>query len=268
MKIQLTLLALLMLAMQSPPGPSMLVVSSRAPQDNKELAALIADVRSKADAFVFVSGGASRMSAEHQAQLLTMFQALATIAKGGRRIAVGDGGTQAGIMQAAGDARRASGNAFPLIGVAPAGEIPPRGTTPVDPHHSHVVGVDDPAAPAKDAWGSETQTMLWLFAELSRGRPAVTVVANGGAITLAEVEGNVRAGRRMILIAGSGRVADAIVSQLAGTTPANEEVLKLQAQVKAAKVTARPELFTQVPIEAGAAGLRTAILAALDAQKK
>ena len=36
-----------------------------------------------------------------------------------------------------GGARGASSYAFPLIGVAPAREIPPRGKTPVDPNHSH-----------------------------------------------------------------------------------------------------------------------------------
>jgi SLOG in TRPM, prokaryote len=43
-----------------------------------------------------------------------------------------------------------------------------------------------------------TLAMYWLFAKLAEGRPSVTIVANGGGITLAEVESNVRAGRRMI----------------------------------------------------------------------
>jgi len=62
----------------------------------------------------------------------------------------------AASYDAAGLARKASGFAFPLIGLAPAGEIPPRGTTPVDPNHSYIVAVDNPAAAAGDAWGSET----------------------------------------------------------------------------------------------------------------
>ena len=177
-----------------------------------QLTALIAEIRKQADAFVFLSGGASQMSEDHQRQLLAMFDALMLVARSGRRIAVGDGGTQAGIMEAAGLARLASGNAFPLIGVAPAREIQPRGKTPVDPNHSHVVAVDNPSAPAQDSWGSETDTMYWLFAKLAEGRPSVTVVANGGGITLAEVDANVRAGRRTILIEGSGRAADALIS--------------------------------------------------------
>ncbi len=79
------------------------------------------------------------MREDHQHQLFAMFEAITLIAKSGGRVAIGDGGTWAGIMEAAGKARRASGNAFPLIGVAPAREIPPRGKTPVDPNHSDVV---------------------------------------------------------------------------------------------------------------------------------
>jgi hypothetical protein len=153
--------------------PRVLEVSSVAPEKNAQLSSLIAEIRSQTDAFVFLSGGASRMREDHQRQLLAMFEALALIAKGGRRIAVGDGGTQAGIMEAAGRARRASASAFPLIGVAPAREIPPRGKTPVDPNHSHVIdAVDNPSAPVKDSWGSETGTMYWLFAALAEGRPS------------------------------------------------------------------------------------------------
>ncbi len=111
-------------------APVLLQISSVAPEKNQRLAALVSDIRSQADAFVFLSGGASRMQELHQRQLVAMFQGLRLLVNGGQRIAVGDGGTQAGIMEAAGQARRDSGYAFPLIGVAPANEIPPIGKTP------------------------------------------------------------------------------------------------------------------------------------------
>jgi hypothetical protein len=243
--------------------PPVLEISSVAPEKNTQLSSLIADIRSQADVFVFLSGGASRMREDHQRQLLAMFEALALVAKAGRRIAVGDGGTQAGIMEAAGHARRASGNAFPLIGVAPAREIPPRGKTPADPNHSHVVAVDNPSAPAKDSWGSETETMYWLFAALAESRPSVTIVANGGGITLTEVEFNVRAERPMILIEGSGRAADALVSLLRKRPVSDPEIVSLGEKADKATLTRRPELFTVVSLQEGAPGLRDAILAAL-----
>ena len=94
--------------------PRVLEVSSLAPEKNAQLSSLIAEIRSEADAFVILSGGASRMREDHQRQLLAMLEALSLVAKGGHRIAVGDGGTQAGIMEAAGHARRNSGNAGQL----------------------------------------------------------------------------------------------------------------------------------------------------------
>jgi hypothetical protein len=242
--------------------PRVLEVSSVGREKNAQLSSLIAEIRNEADAFVFLSGGASRMREDHPRQLLAMFEALTLIAKSGRRIVVGDGGTRAGIMEAAGKARRASGNAFPLIGVAPAREIPPRGKTPVDPNHSYVVAVDNPSAPAQDTWGSETDMMYWLFSKLADGRPSVTIVANGGGITLEEVEANVRAGRRMILIEGSGRAADALVSLLRKVQPADAEVVSLRERVEKAALTRRPELFQIVQMSAGATGLRDAITAA------
>lgn len=248
---------------QAAVGPRVLEVSSLAPEKSTQLASLIAEIRRQADAFVFLSGGASRMREDHQRQLLAMFEGLALVAKAGRRIAVGDGGTQAGIMEAAGDARRANGNAFALIGVAPAREIPPRGKTPLDPNHSHVVAVDNPSAPATDSWGSETETMYWLFAALAEGRPSVTIVANGGGITLKEVEFNVRAGRPLILIEGSGRAADALISLLRKTQVSDPEIVSLKERAEKATLTQRPELFKVVPLQGGAASLRDAIGAAI-----
>jgi hypothetical protein len=247
-----------------PGRPVVLDVSSVRLEKNVQLSSLIDEIRSQADAFVFLSGGASRMLADQQRQLLAMFEALTLVARGGRRIAVGDGGTQAGIMEAAGHARRASGGAFPLIGVAPAREVPPRGKTPLDPNHSHVVAVDNPSAPAKDSWGSETEAMYWLFAKLAEGRPSVTIVANGGGITLAEVESNVRAGRRMILIEGSGRAADALVSLLQKTQVSDAEVASLRERAEKATLTRRPALFQIVGLQRGALGLHDAITAVID----
>lgn len=248
---------------QGGPMPRVLQVSSVAADTDAPLAALVSEIRAEADAFVFLSGGASSMQEDHRRQLLAMFQGLSQVVGSGRRIAVGDGGTRAGIMEAAGQARRQSGNAFPLVGVAPASEIPPRGTTPIDPNHSHIVAVDNPSAPAQDAWGSETDTMYWLFGKLADGRPSVTIVANGGGITLAEVDANVRAGRRMILIEGSGRAADALVSLVKGTKPADPEVTSLRARAEQAGLTRRRELFQVVALQAGAEGLRDALVSTL-----
>ncbi len=241
-------------------APARIVVTAGTHAGNAELAALVSDVRQQADAFIFLSGGASRMSADDQRRLLSMFDALAQLARSGKRFAVGDGGTQAGIMQAAGEARKAARGGFPLVGVAPAKEIPPRGGTPVDPNHSVIVAVDDPSLlPDQDGWGSETETMYALFDRLSAGRPSVTIVANGGGITLKEVAANVASGRTMLVIEGSGRVADAIVSLLNGTTPRDEEVTRLRALAEQAGLGRPRHLYRIVALASGAAGLSDAL---------
>jgi hypothetical protein len=209
-----------------------------------EIRALVQEVRSHADVFVFLAGGASKMPEEDMRRLLEVFDALAILARNGTRLAVGDGGTQAGIMEAAGLAREASGYAFSLTGVAPANEIPPRGETAVDPNHSDVVAVENRAWDASNGWwGSETATMYELFARLAEGRPSTTIVANGGAITLNEVDENIRAGRPMIVIAGSGRAADALLSLLADTNPVEGEVVELRTRAAELGLTRRPDLL-------------------------
>ena len=245
--------------------PHVIPVKKAAPERSDELMALIDTARHQTDALVVLAGGATKMSEAKQRDLLAMFDALGTLAQE-RRIAVGDGGTKAGIMEAAGLARRASGRAFPLIGVTPAREIPPAGQTAIDPNHSVVVAVDDATLPkGEPGWGSETATMYWLFGRIADGRPSVAVVANGGAITLKEIDANIEAGRPIILIEGSGRAADAVITLTRGTMPADGDVALMQNAAREQKLNRRPELFRVVAISRGAAGLLEALRAALGA---
>ena len=191
--VLLTMLMPTLAAQTTARAPRIIQASSTAPASNAQLSALVADVRKQADAFVFLSGGASKMREDHQRQLLAMFGALSLVTK--------------------------------------------------------------------------TGTMYWLFAALAQGRRSVTIVANGGGITLAEVESNVGAGRRMILIEGSGRAADALVSMLQRTTPSDAEVKALRDRAEKAMLMRRPELFQIVPLQAGAPGLRDAIVAVLGGTK-
>ena len=198
-------------------------MSTTAPESDARLADLIAEIRGLADRFVFLVGGASEMDAERYRLAVAMLRRIRhRSALDGYRLAVGDGGTKAGIMEAAGLARRRSGNRFPLVGVAPAIDVPPRGSTPLDPNHSHIVTVADPSVTAPEAWGTETGIMYWLFGRLSEGRPSVAVLVNGGGVALKEVVANVEAGRPLIVLEGSGRAADAIASLAKGATPAHD----------------------------------------------
>jgi SLOG in TRPM, prokaryote len=235
-----------------------LEVSSVAPESNAKLADLVTEIRQQADCFVFLTGGASNMEPK-DAPALAMFEALAALARDGYHLAVGDGGTRAGIMEAAGKARRASGKQFVLVGVAPTVEVPPHGDTPLDPNHSHLVTVTDPAARKGDAWGTETETMFWLFARLSEGRRSVGVLVNGGRIALKEVAATVAAARPLIVVDGSGRAADAVASLVRGTAP-SPSVADLYQHAQSLSLPGRRDLFHFLPVSAGASGLYDAIV--------
>lgn len=249
--------------------PDFVKVTTRSAARHRKLRKVIEEIRARADGFIFLSGGAAAMAAEDDTRLLALFEAFAILVRQGRRIAVGDGGTQAGIMEASGKVRLQSGDAFPLIGVVPAAQTPPAGTTPVDPNHSHIVSVDDKGLDdTQETWGAETSTMYEIFARLAEDRPSVTIVANGGMTALGEVEENVRAERPMILIDGSGRAADALVAMLndAGGdgTVANGETAQLRAEVEARRLTRSPELFRRFQLADGsAADLARAVSAIL-----
>jgi hypothetical protein len=233
-----------------------------------EIAQLVDDVRGRADVFVFLSGGASKISEPARRTLLGLLDALPILVDRGVRIAAGDGGTKAGLMEAAGIARLKARTPFPLVGVAPAPETttgPEPGKTELDPNHSHVVVVENPLwikerrragwTPDQGYWGSEVDTMRDLFDRLSRERPSVAIVANGGAVTLQEVRMHVESGRTMIVVADSGRAADALISVLRGTEPADDEIRELSEAARSADLFSRRELYKVFTAADGAAAL-------------
>lgn len=128
-----------------------------------------------------------------------------------------DGGTLSGVMRMLGEARWALGAAFPLVGVVAEGtvEVPgrpaPPGAQVLEPHHSHFVIVPG------GQWGAEAPWIAHTATVLAGAAPSITVLINGGAIAYLDIERSLQAGRRVVVIAGSGRTADVIASALAGT---------------------------------------------------
>ena len=121
------------------------------------------------------------------------------------------GGTDAGIFAILGRAIR--DRSAPLIGVAPRALVsrPGRsGQMALEPHHSHFVLVDG------DRWGDETATLLALSRALGRSAPSVAVICGGGPVTRNEVLGHVRDGRPLVVLGGSGRLADELAAGTAG----------------------------------------------------
>ena len=139
------------------------------------------------------------------------------------RLTLLTGGTQAGIFALLGEGLAASGRTAPCIGVVPSGRVTWPGRpaddpdladdhqrVPLEPHHSHFVLVEG------SAWGDETAMLSAMTDELSRAAPAVVVLASGGSVARDEVDHHLRQGREVVVVAGSGRLADDLAAALDG----------------------------------------------------
>jgi hypothetical protein len=132
------------------------------------------------------------------------------------RAAVVDGGTLAGVMRLCGETRASLAASFPLVGVVAAGtvELPGRPAPPdgaaLEPHHSHFLIVPG------NTWGAEAPWIAQTASILAGTSPSVTVLVNGGQIAYDDVERSVQAGRRVVVVAGSGRTADALAGAVDG----------------------------------------------------
>jgi hypothetical protein len=152
-----------------------------------------------------------------------------------QQLTVVTGGTDAGIFRLFGEGLRDRATA-PCIGVVPSGLVSlgtatalgsePRGVSqvPLEPHHTHFVLVEG------GHWGDETEDMLSLVATLSAEAPSLAVLASGGSLSKREVLGHVRAGREVVVLAGSGRLADEISEVVAGhAAPNDSEMMEIAA---------------------------------------
>jgi hypothetical protein len=178
-----------------------------------------------------VVGGAGGMSAEDLALVDAAVVGELVPAVERHGAAVVDGGTDAGVMRLLGRARAAAGAGFPLVGVAAAGTVVlpgdartgqdgqggqgGRGGTVqdaagVEPNHTAVVVV-----PGRE-WGAESGWLAEVATRLGGDRPSVTVVVNGGRITYEDVEHSLARSRPVVVLAGSGRTADAIAAAAEG----------------------------------------------------
>jgi len=135
------------------------------------------------------------------------------------QIAVLDGGTDVGAIGLMGEARRTTKGTFPLIGVTPAdhalypGSLEGSERQPLEPNHTHFALVTG------GSWGIESRVLVNLGRALAYRRVALLI--NGGEIVRREALMLAQAGNDLLVLSGSGRVADEIVDGLKRGTSDN-----------------------------------------------
>lgn len=184
--------------------------------DRADIPVVLAELGLDEERPVLVSvGGAAGLAAEHLRALEQLLdtQLVPLLARLGALVV--DGGTDSGVMRAMGRAVR--GSDVPLLGVAAAGTVTVPGRAPsgpdaaeLDPHHLAVLLV-----PGAD-WGAESPWIAAVAEAAAGAQPSATLVVNGGGITYQDAQRSVDAGRPLVVLAGTGRAADAIAAAARG----------------------------------------------------
>lgn len=212
--------------------------------NNNEAVAAFSSPRDKAEdivaalgikpykAVVLILGGADDIDEEVIPRLTQLFgRGIARAAAESDAIIV-DGGTKAGVMAMMGEGVAGRGHSSMLIGVAPVGKVTYPGSsasgTELEPNHSHFILVEG------NEWGAETGTIFNLIglltgtpkrparlkskpdaAESEKAAakiPALAILAGGGEISRDEVLRAVRHALPIIVVEGSGGLADEIAA--------------------------------------------------------
>jgi hypothetical protein len=179
---------------------------------------------------IFISGGAGGMSEEDVNKTRQIMDEGVAKFASENGITVIDGGTESGVMQMIGEARRSHNYSFPLIGIAPYGKIQYPShlnadhEAELDSNHSHFVLVDS------DEWGGESQTIIDLTRHIAREehQHALGILINGGKISqqdiyLATAKGDHKI--PILVLEGSGRFAEQLATAFR-TGHANQQILK------------------------------------------
>ena len=194
-----------------------------------------------------VNGSTAELNADLEDRLgLVIGQGVAGVALADG-LTVLTGATDAGIFSILGPAM--NGRSAPLVGVAPDGLVSWAGRRPallgwldrnredLEPHHSHFVLVHG------DDWGDETRVLLALAAALAARGPSGVVLCGGGAVARQEAVGHSRAGRSLVALAESGRLADDLAEAVGlgrGEDPLIAEIVE-RGNVTVCPLSAGPE---------------------------
>lgn len=206
----------------------------------------------KTGSLIMIAGGAAHMNKRDYTNLARLFSdGIAHFAATHHALVI-DGGTQTGVMELMGQGVVQQPHRPLLLGISPIENIIYPGKTllratpeltPLDPNHSHFVLVES------NEWGGETETMYALAELYSQSCPSIAILVNGGTIAKNEALYNVRQNRPIIVIEGSGRLADEIVDVLHNKSEYDSD-LELTEIIKKGKlhifpITGSPEELEQ-----------------------
>jgi hypothetical protein len=149
-----------------------------------------------------VVGGADSIGSAMMAELETLFVDELIPAIEGAGACVVDGGTHAGVMRVIGDARRLTSARFPLLGVVAEDVLGSRGNAVLDSDHTHFMMV-----PGRH-WGDESWWISAIASDICGSRGSVTLLVGGGRIAIDDVINSQRAQREVVVVAGTGGLAD------------------------------------------------------------
>jgi hypothetical protein len=212
-------------------------------------AALIQLEVARPRAVLVVVGSAQRLVGADLDAAQRLFEAVVVPLCEELGVDVVDGGTEAGVMQAMGQARATAGAQFELVGVVAGGTVAgsaDSGPVHFESNHTHFVIV-----PGSD-WGDESPWITRVASELAGTSPVVGLLVGGGDISLRDVGHLVDAGFPVFALDGSGSLADL----LAADDPADDadvEKLRSSALVRSVAGFADPDRLRSV--------LRTALRA-------
>jgi hypothetical protein len=152
--------------------------------------------------------------------LAALKEAVALAARHG--IAIVTGGTDAGIFHLLNLALSSSPARPPLVvGVAPDALVAPSGAQPGPDQAVADAQLDVLVRVPGCAWGDEVAPLSRLVAQIAGGRPSALLLVGGGEVSRADLATHLAAGRPVVALAGSGRLADDLAAgtPLGGSSP-------------------------------------------------
>ncbi|MDM8547474.1 SLATT domain-containing protein [Candidatus Venteria ishoeyi] len=184
----------------------------------------------QAKALISISGGADGLEAEKSSRLQQLFSRGIAVAAAETGADLIDGGTDSGVMAMMGQGVADRNYRSRLIGVIPAplvdlsensldvAKLPAEEgaleapSTPaqssasakLESNHSHFVLADAPD------WGEEIPLKNRIIEKMAQHIPTLSILVNGGDLSRTEILHSVRMGWPVIVISGSGRLADEI----------------------------------------------------------